>query len=77
MRLVLKKVLIVLLVGLDIEFAGWLPKSNLMASSVVSRKPIVLNKSMDNAMKENFNAITKHFVDFVAEKSSGIKFFDK
>ena len=63
--------------SIDIEFAGWLPKSNLMASSVVSRKPIVLNKSMDDAMKENFNAITKHFVDFVAEKSSGIKFFDK
>ena len=63
--------------SIDIEYAGWLPKSNLMASSIVSRKPVMLNKSLDKTLKANFDVIAHHFIDFEEEKSSGIKFFNK
>ena len=63
--------------SIDIEYAGWLPKSNLMASSIVSRKPVILNKSLDKTLKANFDVIANHFIDFDEEKSSGIKFFNK
>ena len=63
--------------SIDIEYAGWLPKSNLMASSIVSRKPVILNKSLDKTLKENFDVIAHNFIDFDEEKSSGIKFFNK
>jgi len=63
--------------SIDIEYAGWLPKSNLMASSIVSRKPVILNKSLYKTLKANFDVIANHFIDFDEEKSSGIKFFNK
>ena len=63
--------------SIDIEYAGWLPKSNLMASSIVSRKPVILNKSLDKTMKKNFEVIVNYLLDFEEEKSSGIKFFNK
>lgn len=63
--------------SIDIEYAGWLPKSTLMASSIVSRKPVILNKSLDKTMKKNFEVIVNHLLDFEEEKSSGIKFFNK
>ena len=63
--------------SIDIEYAGWLPKSNLMASSIVSRKPVILNKSLDKTLKKNFTDIANYFLNLEEEKSSGIKFFNK
>ena len=63
--------------SIDVQYAGWLPKSNLMASSIVARKPVILNKSLDKTLKENFGIIAKCFLDFEEDKSSGIKFFNK
>jgi flagellar biosynthesis protein FlhG len=63
--------------SIEVEYAGWLPKSSLMASSIVARKPVILNKSLDKTLKESFNFIAKYFLDFEVEKSSGIKFFNK
>ena len=63
--------------SIEVEYAGWLPKSNLMASSIVARKPVILNKSLDHTLKESFNFIAKYFLDFEVKKSSGIKFFNK
>jgi flagellar biosynthesis protein FlhG len=63
--------------SIEVEYAGWLPKSSLMASSIVARKPVILNKSLDRTLKESFNFIAKYFLDFEVEKSSGIKFFNK
>ncbi len=63
--------------SIEVEYAGWLPKSNLMASSIVARKPVILNKSLDKTLTENFAAIAKYFRDFEENNSSGIKFFNK
>lgn len=63
--------------SIEIEYVGWLPKSNLMASSIVSRKPVILNKSLDQTLKDNFNAIAKCFLSFQENRSNGIKFFNK
>ena len=63
--------------SIDVEYAGWLPRSNLMASSIVSRKPAILNKSLDKTLNGNFSSIANYFLNFEEEKSSGIKFFNK
>ena len=63
--------------SIEIEYVGWLPKSNLMASSIVSRKPVILDKSLDQTLKDNFSSIAKCFLSFQENRSNGIKFFNK
>ena len=63
--------------SIEVEYAGWLPKSNLISSSIVARKPVVLNKSLDQTLKKSFTSIAKCFLEFEENRSSGIKFFNK
>jgi len=63
--------------SIEVEYAGWLPKSSLIPSSIVARKPVILNKSLDQTLKKSFSAIAKCFLEFEENRSSGIKFFNK
>lgn len=62
---------------IEVDFAGWLPRNKLIASSIVARKPVVLRSSLDNAVKDNFNSIADFFSNGVENKTGGIKFFSK
>jgi flagellar biosynthesis protein FlhG len=62
--------------NLNVEFAGWLPDSTAVAGSIVSRKPVVQQKSLNPTLRKSFNDISNYLKQVTSSKSSGIKFFD-
>jgi len=62
---------------IEIDFAGWLPSTKDMASSVVARKPVVIQKNLDKGINKNFSEITKSLVGLKPNKSNGVMFFNE
>jgi flagellar biosynthesis protein FlhG len=62
---------------IEIDFAGWLPSTKDMASSVVARKPVVLQKNLDKGINENFTEITRYLIGLKPNKSNGVMFFNE
>jgi len=48
-----------------------------MASSVVARKPVVIQKNLDKGINKNFSEITKSLVGLKPNKSNGVMFFNE
>ena len=62
---------------IEIDLAGWLPSTKDMASSVVARKPVVLQKNLDKGINKNFTEIAKSLVGLKPNKSNGVMFFNE
>jgi MinD-like ATPase involved in chromosome partitioning or flagellar assembly len=58
------------------KFIGWLPESKSIAGSIVARKPVVLQKTLEPILQKNFAEITSNLAEIEAVKSSGVKFFN-
>ena len=61
----------------DIEYAGWMPESKIIAGSIVSRKPAILKASIDPILGKSISEIAKYISNVQAPKTGGIKFFNK
>ena len=62
---------------IEIEFAGWLPSDKDMASSIISRKPVVLQRRLDKGINKNFAEISKYLIDLKPIKNNGVMFFNE
>lgn len=62
--------------SVDMKFIGWLPESKSIAGSIVARKPVVLQKTLEPILQKNFAEITSNLAEIEAVKSSGVKFFN-
>ena len=61
----------------EIEYAGWMPESKTIASSIVSRKPAILKGSLEPTLGKSISDIAKYISNVQATKTGGIKFFNK
>ena len=61
----------------DIEYAGWMPESKIIAGSIVSRKPAILKASIEPILGKSISEIAKYISNVQAPRTGGIKFFNK
>ena len=60
----------------ELEYAGWLPNSQEMKNSILTRKPVVLqNKPNDKALHKNFNDVVEHIKNLQPCALTGVQFF--
>ena len=60
-----------------LNFIGWLPQSQVISSSIVARKPYVLNKKANGNLNLRIEEIIKMVSEASQITSSSIRFFDK
>jgi len=60
-----------------LNFAGWLPQSQVISNSIVARKPYVINKKTNINLNLRIEEIIKKVSEASQITSSSIKFFDK
>jgi len=64
--------------SVELNFAGWLPNSNEIKNSILSRKPIALQKNQLNTTAvKNLSSITRFLNEIEPTPSPGINFFEK
>jgi MinD-like ATPase involved in chromosome partitioning or flagellar assembly len=64
---------------LDIElsFLGWLPSSQVISNSILSRKPFVLNSKVNKHLNAQLAEIVSNIHKAHPCKTNSIRFFDK
>ena len=64
---------------LDVELInlGWLPNSKLVANSILTRKPFILNNKADAQLNARLSEIVSNIELAQSFKTNGIRFFDK
>jgi MinD-like ATPase involved in chromosome partitioning or flagellar assembly len=64
---------------LDIElsFLGWLPSSQVISNSILSRKPFVLNSKVNKHLNAQLAEIASNIHNAHPCKTNSIRFFDK
>ena len=64
---------------LDIElsFLGWLPSSQVISNSILSRKPFVLNSKVNTHLNARLTEIANNIDNAPSCKTNSIRFFDK
>ena len=64
---------------LDIElsFMGWLPSSQVISNSILSRKPFVLNSKVNTQLNARLAEIVNNIHHTRTSKTNSIRFFDK
>ena len=60
-----------------LNFAGWLPQSQVISNSIVARKPYVINKKTNINLNLRIEEIIKKVSEASQITSSSIRFFDK
>ena len=64
--------------SVELNFAGWLPNSIEIRNSILSRKPIALQKNQINTTAvKNLSSITRFLNEIEPTPSPGINFFEK
>ena len=64
---------------LDVELInlGWLPNSKLVANSILTRKPFVLNNKADAQLNERLSEIVTNIERAQSFQTNSVRFFDK
>ena len=63
--------------SVQIDLVGWLPNSNEIGNSILSRKPFVMKKNLDPLIQNSFSEITEHICQSDTPRPSGVHFFDQ
>ena len=64
--------------SLDVELInlGWLPNSKLVANSILTRKPFILNSKADAQLNERLSDIVTNIERVQAFQTNSVRFFD-
>lgn len=60
-----------------LNFAGWLPQSQVISNSIVTRKPFILNKKVNIDLNMRIEEIICRVREASVINSSSVRFFDK
>ena len=64
---------------LDVELInlGWLPNSKLVANSILTRKPFILNSKADAQLNVRLSEIVMNIERVQSFQTNSVRFFDK
>ena len=63
--------------NIELSFLGWLPSSQVISNSILSRKPFVLNSKVNKHLNAQLAEIVSNIHNAHPCKTNSIRFFDK
>jgi MinD-like ATPase involved in chromosome partitioning or flagellar assembly len=67
--------IVLMFLQVQLTFIGWVPGSNDVVQSIISRKPFILDKNSKRIVGRCVDMITKNLQEIIPQKNSNIHFF--
>ena len=71
------KKIVLSFLSVQIDLVGWLPNSQEISNSILSRKPFIMKKNLNPIIKSSFAEIAEHVDQTNTLRSGGVHFFDQ